>query len=141
MNRCSNIIKRNFLLPLLTADPTPVVALLSLLALWWGILLSINFFLPGVSNSDILVTIHNLYSRHFPRMFWPVLFFFIGIGLMIARYKDSKKWERALILVSSGVWSFSTALLFKEYPLSLVAGTYFIITLLSVWSYWKTNYE
>lgn len=127
--------------PLLTADPTPITALLSLLAMWWGVLLGIDSFVYQISLDWFGQGISGVFEKHLPENLWAVLFLTLGLGLLTSRLIRSYKAERAFILTSAMTWAFTAASITKVFPLSLVSGTYIIITLFSIWAYWRISYE
>jgi hypothetical protein len=125
--------------PLETADPSPIMAVSSVTSLWWAIV-----FLIGCGSSGAGCFIDNVTSLmvvHAEPSFWILVFALSGIGTIVARTKNCLWLERAAMLFSVALWSFVSALLVKENPLSFVSGTYIAMTLISAWAYWRLGYE
>jgi len=141
MNKLLQRVFVNMIYPLLVADPTPIVSLISLLAIWWGVLLVVG----GGGAAELLwfggLGVEDVFLKHVPTLGWAVLFLVFGAGLAIARLAKYLALERLLILLSSMVWAFTAASLFKLAPLSFSAGTYMLVTLFSAWAYWRVRYE
>ena len=124
-----------FIAPLITADPTPIEALLSLVALWWAVVLILNRVYVTGSNFEMILNIHGGID------FWSVMFLVVGGGLVISRFANSREIERFFVFLSAGLWSFMSALLISLNTISFPGGTYAVIAMLAGWAYWRLRYE
>lgn len=127
-------VYKYLLVPLLTADPSPTEALLSLVALWWGVILTIPIPLDAEFYKFLLMSS--------PRHIIAVLFLAIGSGIGIGRLFRITNFERFFVFLSVGLWSYVAVLLLITRPLSLAAfGTYALLALSGGWAYWRTRYD
>lgn len=127
------------LTPLLTADPSPVMAVVSVTSIWWAVV-----FLIGCGSADsgcFIDSVTGIMVRHAQPRFWMLAFGLSGLGLIIGRVYNKRWLERAIMLFSVALWSFVSALLVKENTLSFISGTYISLTLISAWAYWRLRYE
>jgi hypothetical protein len=123
-------IVKPLLVPLVTADPTPVVLFTSFTALWWVII-----YLIGCNGPACGVTVPM--AQHASNVFWISVFTLCGFGNLIAKSLGNVRLQRGVMLFSVGIWAFVSALLFKSIPFSFPAGTYALLTLLTSWAYWR----
>lgn len=124
-----------FIAPLLIADPSPVEALLSLLALWWAVVLILGRVYVTGTGFERILNIHGGVE------FWAGVFLFLGIALVSSRFAGWLNVERIIVLVSVGVWSFMSALLITLNTISFPGGTYAIVSILGGWAYWRLRYD